>query len=200
MKNHIIITGDVINSRAQDIDNWMPRLEASLKRYSIRHDIYRGDSFQAEMKLEDVFQAIFHLKASLRMFEPNDVRVGIGFGDISYEDPDIKKSSGSAFVYSGESFDQLGRETLSFKSDYPELDAQLNLILSLASTITDQWKVGAAEMVQVALENPNATQKELLEISGRKHQSQVSLHLSKAHYNKILQVIQYCTKELKKYA
>ena len=200
MKNHIIITGDVINSRAQDIDNWMPRLEASLKRYSIRYDIYRGDSFQAEMKLEDVFQAVFHLKASLRVFEQNDVRVGIGFGDISYEDPDIKKSSGSAFVYSGESFDQLGKETLSFKSDYPELDAQLNLILSLASTITDQWKVGAAEIVQVAIENPNATQKELLEISGRKHQSQVSLHLSKAHYNKILQVILYCTKELKKYA
>lgn len=200
MNKHIIITGDVIHSRSHAVGEWMPMLEQSLKRYASNFDIFRGDSFQAEVPFSKVFEAVFHLKASLRTFEQMDVRLGIGMGAISYPDSDIKKSSGKAFVYSGEAFDQLGKETIAFKSEHTELDAQLNLIMSLSALLLEQWTVNLSETVLAAIENPSANQIELTQVIGRKHQSQVSVELSKANYPKIQQVIQYCTQVIEKYA
>ncbi len=200
MNQRIIITGDVVHSRSQEIGLWMPELEQSLRLHTQRFDVFRGDSFQAEVTADQLFTAIFHLKATLRSFENMDVRLGIGIGEISYVDADIKKASGTAFVYSGEAFDHLGKESILFKSENEELDALLNLTTSLACLIAEQWTVNMAESVKASLENPEASQQELLEIIGRKHQSQLSLELRKANYAKIQQVIRYCTQELRKHA
>lgn len=44
-----VITGDIINSRAEDVSLWMPVLKKELQKIGERPkdwEIYRGDSFQ----------------------------------------------------------------------------------------------------------------------------------------------------------
>ncbi len=199
MSYHVILTGDVVHSRSHEAKEWLPKLEHGIKKYALTFDIFRGDSFQAEVPLGSCFQAIFYLKAEMRQLEGMDIRIGIGIGKVELLDKDIKKSSGEAFIYSGQSLDSLNKESLEFKSRWKELDEGLNLILTLSTRLTDQWTPNMAETVQAAMDYPEANQTELTKIIGRKHQSQVSTELSKANYSKINQVINYCTKELKRY-
>src|SRR5690606_9018070 len=109
---HIIIIGDIVNSRQVDADLWLPVLEEALKRYAQKFDIFRGDSFQAELPVADCFKFVFYVKARIRSLAPLDVRLGIGIGDIAYSDDSIRKSNGSAFIYAGEAFDALGKDML----------------------------------------------------------------------------------------
>ncbi|MCT1532608.1 MULTISPECIES: hypothetical protein [Sphingobacterium] len=199
MKYHVILTGDVIHSRSYEASEWLPKFERGIKRYAKSYDIFRGDSFQAEVSLEDCFKALFYLKAEMRQFEGMDVRIGVGVGQVDFIDKDIKKSTGEAFILSGESLDSLTKESLEFRSQWKELDECINLILTLSTRLTDQWTANMAETVQAAMDNPKANQTELTRITGKKHQSQVSTELGKANYTKINQVIDYCTKELKRY-
>ncbi|WP_313368379.1 hypothetical protein [Sphingobacterium mizutaii] len=199
MSYHVILTGDVVHSRSHDAKEWLPRLERGIKKHALTYDIFRGDSFQAEVPIEACFQAIFYLKSEMRQLEGMDIRIGIGVGQVDFIDKDIKKSSGEAFVLSGQSLDGLSKESLEFKSQWKDLDERMNLILTLCTRLTDQWTPNMAETVQAAMDYPNANQTELTKIIGRKHQSQVSTELSKANYSKINQVIEYCTKELKAY-
>ncbi len=199
MKYHVIITGDVVQSRSHEAVEWLPSLEDGIKKYAVSYDIFRGDSFQAEITVENCFQSIFYLKAVMRQFEGMDIRIGIGVGDIDFKDKSIKKSSGTAFILSGQALDSLTKETLEFKSPWPDLDERINLILTLSSRLSDQWTSNMAETVKTAMDNPGANQTELTQIIGRKYQSQVSTELGKANYSKINQSIHYCTKELKQY-
>jgi len=199
MEYHVILTGDVIHSRSHDATEWLPKLEGGIKKYALSYDIFRGDSFQAEVPVENCFQTVFYLKSKMRQLEGMDIRIGIGVGKIDFIDQDIKKSSGEAFILSGESLDNLTKESLEFKSNWKDLDECINLILTLATRLTDQWTTNMAETVHAAMDNPKANQTDLTKIIGRKHQSQVSTELGKANYSKINQVIEYCTKELKRY-
>jgi len=200
MSFHSIITGDLINSRTVETSLWLPVLEKSLEKYSTSFSIFRGDSFQLEVKLEDLFECLFYLKASLKSIEGLDVRLGVGVGSIVYADLDIKRSTGDAFIFSGESLDELGKENLSFKSYWATLDECVNLILNLSSRLVDQWTVNMSETVKATLEYPELNQVDLAKRIGRNHQSQLSKELNKANFGKIQQVIQYCTQELLKYA
>lgn len=199
MKYHVIMTGDIIQSRLFGSQKWMPSLEQSLDKYAETFDIFRGDSFQAELPAETVFSAIFYLKATMRQLEGMDVRMGIGVGNINFRDSDIKKSSGEAFVRSGAALDSLQKESIAFQSNWSSLDQRMNLILSLATRLTDQWTTNMAQTVKAALENPQASQTQLSKIVGRTHQSQISTELRKANHNKIMEVIDYCTKDLLPY-
>src|SRR5690606_29454989 len=117
-----------------------------------------GDSFQAEVPIEACFQAIFYLKSEMRQLEGMDIRIGIGVGQVDFIDEDIKKSSGEAFVLSGQSLDGLSKESLEFKSQWKDLDERMNLILTLCTRLTDQWTPNMAETVQAAMDYPNANQ------------------------------------------
>ncbi|MGJ1204824.1 hypothetical protein [Sphingobacterium lactis] len=197
--NMIVLTGDIIHSSDFEAEQWLPLLEGGIHPYSTNYDIFRGDSFQALVSADTCFHAVFNLKASLRQIEGLDIRIGIGVGLVDRLDEDIKKSSGQAFVYSGRALDDLEKESLEFRSPWEDLNEEINLMMSLCTRITDQWTPNLAETVKAALENPEASQMELSNIIGRKHQSQVSKELSRAHYAKIMDVISYCTKKLKKY-
>src|SRR5690606_663468 len=199
MENRIVITGDVIQSRSHGAHEWMPLLEHAITKYTGTFDIFRGDSFQAEVTADQVFESLFYLKSSLRQLEHMDVRIGIGVGNITFRGDDIKKSSGTAFIRSGEALDMLQKESLALRSDWSKLDERVNLILTLSTRLTDQWTPNVAQTVQAAMDHPKASQTQLSKIIGRTHQSQVSTELRRGHFSKILEVINYCTNDLLRY-
>ena len=200
MSIHAIITGDLINSRKYDTSLWLPILEEALEKYSTSFSIFRGDSFQMEVSLDKLFESVFYLKASLKSIDGLDVRFGIGVGTVIYEDLDIKKSTGDAFIFSGESLDHLGKESIAFKSCWSGLDELVNIILSLSVKLVDQWTVNMSETVKATLDYPDLNQIDLAKKIGRNHQSQFSKELNKSNFGKIQQGIQYCTQELLRYA
>ncbi len=193
---HVIMVGDIVGSRQTQTDIWLPVLADSLKRYTKNFDIFRGDSFQAELSPEECFAFAFYLKAKIKSVGPLDIRIGIGIGGIDYLDDSIKNSNGQAFVFSGEAFDTLGKDLIAVRSPWTEYDEPINIMLDLSMELSDKWTVNMAESVAIAIENPEANQKELAEILKRKHQSQVSTLLNKAHFAQISKVVDYCTKEL----
>jgi len=175
---------------------WLPVLEEALQRYAKKFDIFRGDSFQAELPIEACFKFVFYLKARMKSLSHLDVRLGIGIGEIDYSGDSVKNSNGQAFIYSGEAFDSLRKDFVLIRSHWPEYDEPVNIMLELAMELSEKWTVNMAESVAVALENPEANQKELAGMLKRKYQSQVSTELSKAHFVQLSKVIDYCTKEL----
>ncbi len=193
---HVIIIGDIVNSRQVDTDRWLRILEEALQRYTKNFDIFRGDSFQAELPVADCFKFVFYVKARIKSLNYLDVRLGIGIGEIEYSDDSIRKSNGQAFIYAGEAFDALRKDLVLLRSPWPEYDAPVNIMMDLAMELSGKWTVNMAESVAIALENPEASQKELADILKRKYQSQVSTELSKAHFVQLSKVIDYCTQEL----
>lgn len=190
-----VISGDIINSRSTNPTIWMPVLEDALKLYSDKFDIFRGDSFQAELTLQDVLTAVFYMKAAMLALHL-DVRIGIGIGTKEHDAPHIKNSFGSALTYSGEAFETLKKETVSFKSAHPRLDAVCNVVLPLVAELTNRWTPNMAETVKAAFRNEGASQAELAKILDKKYQSQVSTELQKASYAKIHHALAYCTQEM----
>lgn len=190
-----VISGDIIKSRSLEPKIWMPALEEAIGLYSDRFDIFRGDSFQAELTPQNVLTATFYIKATMLAFDL-DARIGIGIGMKEYDAPHIKNSFGSALIYSGEAFEELKKETIFFKSAYPKLDALCNVILPLTAELTVRWTPNMAETVKAAFQHKNANQAELAKILDKKYQSQVSTELQKASFAKIQRALDYCTKEI----
>jgi len=191
-----VITGDLINSRKTDARVWLPVLEDALSWKIHKFDIYRGDGFQAEVSLDQLFQVLFYLKARLRSVKNIDVRMAVGIGQVTFNDRHVKTSSGQAYIYAGESFDQLKKETLGIKTPWEELNSTLELLLQLSTEIADRWTENMAESVAMAIRHPEKNQVELAQLLNRKYQSQVSTELNKAGYFKIQRVIDYCTSQI----
>ncbi|WP_270090047.1 hypothetical protein [Sphingobacterium sp. SYP-B4668] len=187
-----VITGDLINSRKTDVKIWLPLLEDALDWNTHKYDIYRGDSFQAEIDLEHIFHVLFYIKARLKTIKNMDVRMSIGVGHLTFSDKHVKTSSGEAYINAGESFDLLKKETLTIKTPWQEMNEILDLLLQLSAEIADRWTENMAESVAMALRYPDKSQVELAQLLNRKYQSQVSTELNKAGYFKIQRVIDYC--------
>lgn len=197
-KIYAIVTGDLVNSRNHNAKVWLPVLENSLKEYSTNFDIFRGDSFQAEVELEKSFEILFYIKAKIKSISQLDVRFGLGYGSIENLDKHIKNSTGEAFINSGEAFDELKKELINMQSPWREWDIPVNLMLQLSTELANKWTENMAESVAATFENPLANQQQLANILHRKYQSQVSTELNKASFMKIKKVIEYCTHELLK--
>ena len=173
----------------------MPELEEALSLYSDKFDIFRGDSFQAELTLQNVLTAVFYIKAAMLTLHL-DVRIGIGIGTKEHNAPHIKNSFGPSLTYSGEPFEALKKETVFFKSAYPQFDAVCNVILPLVAELTTRWTPNMAGTVKAAFQNEGASQAELAIVLDKKYQSQVSTELQKAGYAKIQHALVYCTQEM----
>ncbi|NQD71678.1 hypothetical protein HP439_13190, partial [Sphingobacterium shayense] len=145
-----VITGDIVKSRTGNPDVWMPELRNALSVYSDKFDIFRGDSFQAEIAIEKVLEATFYIKSSLISIQL-DARIGIGLGDRDKNAEHVKHSFGTALVYSGEAFDELKKETAYLRSANPELDALCNTILPLITEISNRWTPNIAATVKGAI-------------------------------------------------
>lgn len=189
-----IITGDIIKSRTQlNTELWLTTLKSALSYLSTnaQHwDIYRGDSFQIELK--DVFSgfiAAVYIKACIKTIHGLDVRLAIGIGDKSYIGDSVSESSGAAFIYSGETLETLkkDKQNLRIKTNNSQIDKELNLYFRLALIAMDRWTANSAEIVKLTIEKPKAIQSEMGEIIGI-NQNAVSTRQKRAYLDEILEL------------
>ena len=79
-----VITGDIINSRNARPRKWLPVLKRALARQGrspAAWEIYRGDSFQVEVKdPSDALLAAIWVKANLKRVKGLDARLAVGIG------------------------------------------------------------------------------------------------------------------------
>ncbi|WP_299123702.1 transcriptional regulator [uncultured Winogradskyella sp.] len=187
-----VITGDIIKSRNQaEPKIWMTALKQALSYLSPEKkywDIYRGDSFQLEYKnISESFKAAVYIKACVKSIHGLDVRLAIGIGEKTNEGDTVSESSGSAFIYSGETLETLKKEkqNLRIKTDDSEIDYELNLYFKLILIAMDNWTINSAEIVKLSIENQQALQKELGKLIGI-NQNAVSMRQKRAHLDEIM--------------
>lgn len=81
-----IITGDIVNSRKLSSKIWIDGLKKLLNTFGknpVEWDIYRGDEFQLEIKNpEEALLIALQIKSYFKTLKL-DVRMSIGFGDIT---------------------------------------------------------------------------------------------------------------------
>ncbi len=185
-----VITGDIINSREAKPIAWIDILKRTLSNISSEKkywDIYRGDSFQIEIRdyLSSFIKAVY-IKACIKSIHGLDVRLAIGIGNKTFDGKKVSESSGDAFIFSGETLESLKKEkqNLRIKTSNFDLDEELNLYFKLALIAMDNWTVNTAEIVKLSIENPNALQSELGKLIGI-NQNAVSTRQKRAYLNEI---------------
>ena len=187
-----VITGDIIKSRTQiNPEIWITTLKDTLSYLTPDEkywDIYRGDSFQIEIRdCYFSFEAAVYIKACIKMIKGLDVRLAIGIGSKTYEGKNVTESNGEAFVFSGETLETLKKEkqNLRIKTNYSEIDHELNLYFRLALIAMDNWTVNTAEIVKLSIENPDALQSDLGKLISI-NQNAVSTRQKRAHLDDIM--------------
>ncbi len=195
-----IITGDIVNSRKLSSKIWMDGFKKILNAFGknpIEWEIYRGDEFQLEVKNpEEALLVALHIKSYFKSIKL-DVRISIGFGDMTYKAKKISESNGSAFVRSGEVFGILKKQkiNLAVNSGDKTFDTEINLMIRLCLTFMNNWLAQSAEFVLTAIENPSLSQEEIgvklginqAAVSRRRKRAQFDLVMEMEHYfrNKI---------------
>ena len=172
---------------------WMKELTGALDvfgRTPTQWEIYRGDSFQLEVMPEDAFYATMLIKANVKQFDPLNVRLAIGIGEKEHTAEKITASNGTAFIYSGECFDGLKKQTLAIRSPWKTMDESLNISFELASLIMDHWTPASSEAVAYMLANPEINQ-EMAAKKLRKSQSTISEALNRAGFKTIMKLEGY---------
>ena len=188
-----IITGDIINSKTSDPKIWLDALKSILNSYGNepeQWEIFRGDSFQLETNPENALKATFLIKATIKQFKKIDVRLAIGIGDKTYHSEKITESNGSAFVNSGECFENLKKTTLAIKSPVKTFNTTMNLMFDLALLTVDNWTATSAKLIKTALENPDFNQEQLAKLYGST-QSNISKGLKRGGIDEIQKLLQY---------
>ncbi len=161
-----IITGDIIGSRGiKQPEQWLTPLKEYFNTLGDEPEdwqFFRGDSFQLRVSEASLsLQVALHIKALVKRIKGLDVRMAIGIGEVSYHAPRITEANGEAFVFSGKLFEQMKKKTLAVKTSREEVDEYLNICIDLALLIMDKWSVSSAEVVELSLSWPDATQTEL---------------------------------------
>lgn len=194
-----IITGDIINSRNVDIQKWMPELKSVLNKYGSEPktwEIYRGDSFQIEILPIDALKVAILIKSTIKQFKSLDVRLAIGIGEKTYESEKITESNGSAFIYSGESFEKLKKQTLTIQTIWKDFNQTMNLMFDLATLTMDSWTPTSCLIIKTAIETDYINQKELATLLNKK-QSNISTSLKRGGFDEIQKLIKYYQQKIK---
>ncbi|WP_350285896.1 SatD family protein [uncultured Croceitalea sp.] len=196
-----VITGDIINSRKLSAKEWMPKLKHALNKYGKEPkdwEIYRGDSFQLKTTPETALQATILIKSTIKQFKKIDVRTAIGIGETTYQSDNITESSGSAYINSGTTFENLKKQTLAIKTPWEEFNESLNLMFELASLTMDNWTPTSSLIIKTAIDaDQNVNQKELAILLDKK-QSNISAGLKRGGYYEIQKLLNYYKKEIQK--
>lgn len=188
-----VITGDIINSRREAAEDWLPLLKGILERYGKtpgEWEIYRGDSFQLAVAPNNALFAALHIKAQIKQLRNLDVRMSIGIGEQDHKAKKISESNGTAFVRSGEGYEALKKQNLGIFTGRPELDEPLNLMLSLALLTIDHWSPTVATIIEASLAQAEKNQTELAAVLGRS-QSSISEGLKRGGYDEVLRLEAY---------
>ncbi|SFZ91422.1 SatD family (SatD) [Flaviramulus basaltis] len=188
-----IITGDIINSRKSEPKKWLDALKNTLIKFGDEPkiwEVFRGDSFQLEVKPEDALYACVLIKATIKEFKNIDVRLAIGLGEKTYNSEKITESNGSAFVNSGECFESMKKNTLSIKSNFEDFDIKLNIMLELAQLTMNSWTSTSSSIIKKSLENPELNQKQIAKLLS-KSQSNISEGLKRGGFDEISKLLNY---------
>jgi len=173
-----VITGDIINSKNVEPKIWLPLLKDALnflESDTRLWEIYRGDSFQIELKNpQNSFLSAVYIKACIRMIKGLDVRLAIGIG---------------AKTYQGETVEYLKKDKVNLKIKTPDdtLNRDLNLYFKLTLISMDNWTVNSAEIIKKQIENPNKIQTEIAQLIGI-NQEAVSKRMKRANLEEILEL------------
>lgn len=193
-----VLTGDIINSRKVNSEEWLPKLKEYLNKITTNDEeweIYRGDSFQVQINIERALEITISIKALIKTNSKIDVRISIGIGDISFNGKKVIESYGSAFINSGEAFEKLKNNTLIIKTPFEEIDEYFNPIFKLLSFIIDNWKPVTSETIFYSLINKNLMQKEVAERL-KKDKTTVNRALKRGAYDEILEIIHLFNKKI----
>jgi len=195
-----IITGDIINSETHQASEWVYLLRnyfSKLGESPADWEIYRGDEFQLKIAQEQALRTAIHIKALVKSIKNLDVRMGIGLGTETFIGNGVSESNGPAYQRSGRTFETLKDRKLNLTIDTSNEDHNrvLNLMLKLALNFMDDWSTVSAEIVVLALENPNASQKEIAKQLNIQ-QSAVSQRQKRARLDLVLELLNYYTQIL----
>ena len=188
-----VLTGDIINSRQGNVVQWLDILKQTLSKYGQaphQWDIYRGDSFQLVTTPQDALFIALHIKAAIKQNDNYDVRIAIGLGQQTHNAKKIAESNGPAFINSGEAFEALKKQTLTIKSNIPDWDQPLNIMLNLAVLTANNWSSTVATVILAVLEHPTKNQKQIAD-QLNKSQSNISAALKRGGYEEIMQLNHY---------
>jgi hypothetical protein len=196
-----IITGDIVNSRKLSSKIWMDGFKQLLNTFGknpIEWEIYRGDEFQLEIKNpEDALMIALQIKSYFKSIKL-DVRMSIGFGDMTYKAKKISESNGNAFSRSGEVFETLKKQkiNLAINSGNEVFDTEINLMLRLSLTFMNNWLVQSAGFVLTAIENPSLSQEEIGVKLGI-NQAAVSRRRKRAQFDLVMEMENYFRTKIK---
>lgn len=193
-----VITGDITNSRKGKVEIWINSLKETLNQYGVEPknwEIYRGDSFQLSLVPEKALLAAHHIKSTIKQTKTHDVRMAIGIGDEKYNSPKITESNGSAYINSGECFEELKKQTLAIKSKNKKLDQSLNIMFSLSLLTTNNWSSTVSEVIKATIENPEKNQKEIAKLLN-KSQSSISEALKRGGFEEIMKMNEFYKKNI----
>ncbi|OUR93303.1 transcriptional regulator [Flavobacteriales bacterium 34_180_T64] len=189
-----VLTGDIVKSRHHvNPELWMNSLKLALSHLTNDKkcwEIYRGDSFQIEIKdISQSFIAAIYIKACLKTIKNLDVRLAIGIGNKIYQGENITESNGEAFIYSGETFESLKKvkQNLRIKTNNHMINEELNLYFKLALISMDNWTANSAEIVKLSIEYPDKLQSELGQLINI-NQNAVSGRQKRANLDGILEL------------
>ncbi|HUI32367.1 MAG: SatD family protein [Dysgonamonadaceae bacterium] len=199
-----VIKGDIIASRKlSNQEEWLQPLKALLNRWGKtpkQWELVWGDFFQLEISDPEVaLKRALQIKSLIKKSGAIDVRMSIGIGEKTFSGTRISESNGPAFVNAGDKFEKLKKEkiNLAIQSPWSELDKEMNLYLKLAGTIMDSWSVSSAELMEIVLNHPEATQEEIGKKLGIK-QNSVSGRWSRAKVDEILEIEEIYRQKIKK--
>ncbi|WP_209399892.1 sigma factor-like helix-turn-helix DNA-binding protein [Pseudozobellia sp. WGM2] len=196
-----IITGDIIGSGNHSSDAWL----SVLKQYFVRFgesptdwEIYRGDEFQLKIPQDKALSTAIYIKALLKSTKGLDARMGIGLGSETFVGVGVSESNGPAYQRSGRTFESLKEDklNLTIATGHGFFDETLNLMLKLALDFMDDWSPVSAEIVVLALDNPDASQTEIAKRLNIQ-QSAVSQRQKRARLDLVHQLLAYYSKTLK---
>lgn len=198
-----VITGDIIHSRYhKDPAVWLEPLKRLFRKTGgtpETWEIYRGDSFQIEIKPKDALNTALLIKSILKQIEELDARIAIGFGEKTYNSPRISESTGDAFVKSGQLLERLKQHkiTMALKSDDEQLDEEINMMIKLSLVILNSWSANSAEIAEIMLEKPELPQKRIGKMLGIA-QSSVSERIHRGSIYEILEFEKYYRKRIQR--
>lgn len=188
-----VITGDIIKSRDAENSEWIDVLKSALKTLSedeSQWEIYRGDSFQIEIKdINKSFEAATYIKACIKTIKGLDIRMAIGIGSKTFKGKKVTESNGDAFRFSGETLESLKKEKLNLKikTKKENINEEINLYFKLALLSMDNWTTNSAEIVKLSLEHPDMLQKDLAKLIGT-NQDAISKRIKRASLDEILEL------------
>lgn len=193
-----VITGDIINSRRVNSELWLPRLKEYLSKIipdTEKWEIYRGDSFQAEVELDRALEIALCIKALIKSNGKIDARMSIGIGDKDFKGKKVTESYGTAYINSGESLENIKNTTLTLKSPFPEFNDYFNPILKLVSFIATNWKPVTSDTIFYTLTHRELMQKEVAERL-EKDPTTVNKALKRGGYDEIVEIINLYSKKI----